>query len=142
MRPDAITTLNRLRRWEERAARLELVRASAAAAAEAALGDPPHDVMSASASVDQFLSARAKAHITWAVWGERMSRVEEAEARRMAAQASWAKAASDMKAVERLASRRSKKAKAEEALAAQRDLDEAAIGQWNRKHVDGAAGRP
>jgi len=134
VRRPALGALASLRRYEERMARWELALASKEAAiARSGLGPlPPLSPIGAGLSIEAFLAARATSHISWAAWGERLSRAEQAATKQEAAQQAWANAASDLKAIERLAERRARRAKQEAARAAQAELDDVATRQWRR----------
>jgi len=138
----AFGSLIRLRRHEEKMARWQLAQASEEAArAQASLGPPPSEApLGAGIGLEAFLAARAKSHLAWAAWGERLGRAEEAIGRQEAAKRAWAKAASDLKAIERLVARWAEREGQEAARVAQREVDEVAIGQWRRSRRV-AAGR-
>jgi hypothetical protein len=140
---EGLSVLARLGHHEEKRARLALAQATEeAAAAQAALGPAPQPVPPSLASdLEAFLVARASSHLAWAAWGARLGRTEEALGRQQAARLAWSKAASDLKAIERLLARRAQRAEMEAALATQRELDEVAIRQW-RRSCHAAASRP
>lgn len=132
MSRSALQTLAGLRRVEERQRRVELASCLATTAtAKSALGGPPLPA-AATGAVSQaaFLAGRAEAHMAWAAWGARLARVETAAAAETEARAAWKAASADLRAVERLLSRRAHLARAEAARRAQRDLDEVATTRW------------
>lgn len=143
MNSGPLGTLVRLRRYEERRARLALARSVArAGAAQASLGPVPEaQPAEARQELGSFLAARAASHLAWAAWGARWGRAEQALRGQEAAQAAWGRAASDLRAIERLVERRAQRARLEAARAAQRELDEVATRQWRRSRR-GPASRP
>lgn len=137
---DTLVTLVGFRRTAERRALSGLAtQMSRVEQAREALGVPPR-VMEPSgealfATLDE---RRLDSGMAWAVWGERLERLERAVADEDRSRAEWAAAAADLRATQRLVARRHRQRRAEAAKRARTRMDEAAVTAWRRDHAAGA----
>lgn len=137
---DTLVTLVGFRRAAERRALSGVAtQMSLVEQAREALGAPP-GLMEPSgeapfATLDE---RRLDSGMAWAVWGERLERLEQAVADENRARVEWAAAAADLRAAQRLAARRQRQRRAEAARRARARMDEAAVTAWRRDHAPGA----
>jgi len=138
MARDTLASLVGIRRVAERRALGDLAaRITAVEEARTALGGHPEPIEasgeSAFADLDQ---RRAASAMAWAVWGERLGRLERARSDEARSRAEWAAAAADLRASERLVERRRHQQRLEAARKAQADLDDGAIDSWRRRAAE------
>lgn len=134
MRRDPLASVVGLRKLAERASAGALAASIARLeAARSAVADPPASGPLGRLGRASFLEERARLHLAWALRGAQLARLEDARAAQERARGAWSEAAAELRAAERLVARRARRARLAAARQEQRDLDEAALGQWRRR---------
>lgn len=139
MARDTLDTLVGLRRAAERRALGALAeRMSEVERARGALGGPPAPMgLSGEVLFSSLDEQRLASGMAWAVWGERLGRLERAGYEEDRTRGEWVAAAADLRATQRLAARRRRLERVEAARRDQVRLDEVAVTVWNRGRGQG-----
>ena len=138
MARDTLGSLVGIRRVAERRALGDLAdRIAAVEEARKVLGRHPEPIEVSGETVFATLDQRrAESAIAWAVWGERLGRLELARSDEERSRAEWATSAADLRATQRLIERRRHQQRLEASRKAQADLDDAAINSWRRRAAE------
>lgn len=135
-RPRArLARLESLRQAEEGSRRVSLALALAALdVAAAAVPERPGNLAEASFDAGGFRGEMSRLRLEWASVGAGMGRVEAARSGVEQARREWSASAVALRSVQRLGQRERLARRAERSRRDRRDLDEASLVSWGRRH--------
>lgn len=130
-----LARLESLRQAEERSRRMSLAVASVdLETAEATVPERPAGLDEASFDAAGFRAETARLRLAWASVGAGMGRVAAARSGMEHARQEWSASAVALRSVQRLAQRERLARRAERSRRDRRDLDEASLTSWGRRH--------